>query len=272
MDFLPEDITMINARFFRRVGLILFFGLCIAMLSKGAPVSADENEPKLNVSSVSVVLNETYRLRVYNLTEDQTVTYRSSNPSIAAVSAAGRVTGISCGNAVITATVKDGRSTIATLRCEVLIGPAAVSIKLTKTSIVLKVGRSKLLRTVIYPLNTVEEAKYYSTVAEVAKVSSAGRVRAASEGVTYVYALLLNGTYDVCEVTVLSEENYEKYRDGATVEELLGLEEEEEETDNEDGSEDPEEAEEPTATPTPTPAETENTVTTTAGGTAYVSE
>ncbi|MBQ3912413.1 MAG: Ig-like domain-containing protein [Lachnospiraceae bacterium] len=267
MDFLPEDITMINARFFRRVGLILFFGLCIAMLSKVAPVSADQNDPKLNVSSVSIVLNETYRLRVYNLTEDQTVTYRSSNPAIAAVSATGRVTGVQCGNAVITATVRDGRSVIATLRCEVLIGPAAVSIKLTKTSIVLQVGRSKLLRTVIYPLNTVEEAKFYSTEAEVAKVSSAGRVRAASEGVTEVYALLLNGTYDICEVTVLNEENYQKYRQGASLEDLLNQDEEEPEPGESDETEP-----EPTATPTPATAETESKDAPTTGGSDLVSE
>ena len=223
----------------RFIGLILSFGLCITMLSKVAPVSAAE-EPKLNVSSVSVILNESYRLRVYNLTEGQYVTYRSSDPSIADVSATGKVTGNSCGNAVITATVRDGRSTIATLRCEVLIGPAAVSIKLTKTAIVLQVGKSKLLRTVIYPLNTVEEAKFYSTASDVAKVSTAGRVRAASEGVTKVYAILMDGTYDVCEVTVLSEENYQRYRDGEALKDILVLDDEEEEdTSDETTTEEP---------------------------------
>ena len=226
----------------RLIGLILSFGLCITMLSKVAPVSAAE-EPKLNVSSVSVILNESYRLRVYNLTEGQYVTYRSSDPSIADVSATGKVTGNSCGNAVITATVRDGRSTIATLRCEVLIGPAAVSIKLTKTAIVLQVGKSKLLRTVIYPLNTVEEAKFYSTASDVAKVSTAGRVRAVSEGVTTVYALLLSGTYDVCEVTVLSEENYQRYRDGEALEDILIQDEEsEDENPGETSVEDPQNA------------------------------
>ncbi|MBR5967056.1 MAG: Ig-like domain-containing protein, partial [Lachnospiraceae bacterium] len=138
-------------------------------------------------------------------------------------------------------------------------------IKLTKTSIVLQVGRSKLLRTVIYPLNTVEEAKFYSTVAEVAKVSSAGRVRAASEGVTEVYALLLNGTYDICEVTVLSEENYQKYRQGASLEELLNQGEEDEENGEADETE-------PEPTATPVPAETESKDAQTTGGSDLVSE
>ena len=239
MDFLPEDITM-TKKISKLIGLMLAFGLCLTMLSKVAPVHAAENEPKLNVSSVSIILDDTFRLRVYNLTEDQFVTYRSSNPSIAVVSASGKVTGISCGDAVITATVRDGRSAIATLRCEVQIGPAAVSIKLNKTAIVLQVGKSKLLRTNISPYNTVEEAKFYSTSSEVAKVSTAGRVRAASEGVTYVYALLMNGTYDVCEVTVLSEENYQRYRDGAALEDILSQEDEdtEEITSDETSSED----------------------------------
>ena len=161
MDFLPEDMTMNMKRFSQFCGLILVFGLCIAMLSKVTPVLAADNEPKLNVSSVSVVLDESFRLRVYNLTDEQTVTYRSSNSSVAMVSKVGKITGMSCGTAVITATVKDGWNTVATLRCEVLIGPAAVSIRLTKTALVLQVGRSKMLTTLIYPRNTVEEAKFY---------------------------------------------------------------------------------------------------------------
>ncbi len=212
---------MIRKRFSLSFGLILVFGLCIAMLSRVSAVSAGENEPRLNVSSVSVVLDETFRLRVYNLVDGQTVSYRSSDSSVARVSQTGKVKGLSCGSAVITATVKEGRNAVATLQCEVLIGPAAVSIRLTTSTLVLQVGKSKLLTTIVYPLNTVEEAKFFSTAPEVARVSAAGRVRAVTEGATTVYALLLNGTYDVCEVTVLSEEDYARLQNGESLEEIL---------------------------------------------------
>ena len=207
--------------FLRYAGLILFFGLCITILGRTARASAAENDVKLNVSNVSITRDGSYRLKVYNLSPEQSVTYRSSDPDIAMVSRTGKVLGLSYGECVITATVIENGAAVAALQCNVTIGPAAVSIKLTKTSLVLQEGRQKLLTTVILPLNTVEIPMFFSTDTDVAKVSSAGRVRAAAAGVAQIYALLDNGQYAVCNVTVLNEEDYEKYRDGMSVDEIL---------------------------------------------------
>lgn len=207
--------------FLRHAGLILFFGLCIIILSGVVKVSAGENDIKLNVSDVSITKDGSYRLKVYNLDPEQTVVYRSGNSSIAMVSRTGKVTGLSYGETVITATVIEEGAAVATLQCNVIIGPAAVSIKLTKTNLVLREGKQKLLNTVILPLNTVETPIFYSTDSEIAKVSSAGRVRAVLAGSTQIYAFLENGQSAVCNVTVLNKEDYEKYREGMSVEDIL---------------------------------------------------
>ena len=210
--------------FLRHAGLILFFGLCIIILSGVVKVSAGENDIKLNVSDVSITKDGSYRLKVYNLDPEQTVVYRSGNSSIAMVSRTGKVTGLSYGETVITATVIEEGAAVATLQCNVIIGPAAVSIKLTKTNLVLREGKQKLLNTVILPLNTVETPIFYSTDSEIAKVSSAGRVRAVRAGSTQIYAFLENGQSAVCNVTVLNKEDYEKYREGMSVEDILAEE------------------------------------------------
>ena len=217
------------------IGLILFFGLCITMLSKGTDAYAAENEAKLNVSNVAITVEGTYKLKVYNLQEGQSVSYRSSDSAVATVSKSGKVTGISCGNAVITAVVMEKDAPVVSLQCDVLIGPAAVSIKLTKTELVLSVGKTKSLKTIIFPINTVEEPTFYSADTSIAKVSSAGRVRAVTAGAVQIYAFIANGQSSVCNVTVLNEEDYDRYLEGVSLEEILAEQEDAEapETDDE---------------------------------------
>ncbi|MCR5332332.1 MAG: Ig-like domain-containing protein [Lachnospiraceae bacterium] len=247
---------------FRSAGWILFFGLCIILLSGNVKASADENDFKLNVSDVNITKDGSYRLKVYNLSPEQNVIYRSGNSGIAMVSRTGKVTGLSYGETVITATVIDEGTAIANLQCNVTIGPAAVSIKLTKTNLVLKEGRQKLLTTVILPLNTVESPLFYSTDTEIAKVSSAGRVRAVAQGSTQIYAFLNNGQYAICNVTVLNEDDYAKYREGISVEDILaeGAEGSDTETDPNEGNTGTEEnSNENSSEGDPVPAENENT-------------
>lgn len=212
---------MNNKRFFKLFSLILVFGLCIAMLSRGAAVYAADNEPKLNVSTVSIIKDGSYRLKVYNLVQGQSVVYRSADPYVAMVSKTGKVTGISCGSTVISALVVENGAVVANLQCDVLIGPAAVSIKLTKAELVIQEGKMKALRTIISPLNTVETPTFYSEDTTIAKVSSAGCVRAGSEGTVQVFAFLSNGQSAVCTVTVLNKQDYKRYSAGESLESIL---------------------------------------------------
>lgn len=201
------------------LGFVLFFGLCITMLSKVSAFAAD-SEPKLNLTSCSVVRDGTYRLRVYNL-NGRSVIYRSSDTSIVTVTNTGKLKGVNYGDAVVTALVLDEGSVVSTLQCDVHIGPAAISIKFTSFELVLREGATKKIYPIVIPKNTVEKPLYFSSDDSIATISSAGFVRAQSVGTAYVYGMLENGKSDSCKVVVLSEEDYEAYKAGKSVDDIL---------------------------------------------------
>jgi len=207
--------------FIKSFAFILLLGLCITMLSKGEGVFAAGDNAKLNVTNVSIIKDGTYKLKVYNLSDSQSVIYRSNDTSVATVSSSGKIKGLSLGTAIITATVVEGDTPVATLQCDVLIGPAAISIKFTKSEVVLQVGGMKLLNTIISPLNTVEEPVFYSTDSSKVTVSSLGRARAKETGVVQVYAFLSNGQTACANVIVLNEEYYQQFVDGRSVDEII---------------------------------------------------
>lgn len=209
----------ITKNIFRVLGFVLFFGLCITMLSK-VDAYAAESEPKLNLSSCSVVRDGTYRLRVYNL-NGRSVIYRSSDTSIVTVSNTGKLKGVNYGDAVVTATVVEDGTAVTTLQCDVHIGPAAISIKFTSLELVLKENSTKKIYPIVIPKNTVEKPLYFSSDESIATISSAGFVRAQGIGTAYVYGMLENGKSDSCKVIVLSEEDYEAYKAGKTVDDIL---------------------------------------------------
>lgn len=165
---------------------------------------------KLNVRSKALVKGKTYTLKVYNLTEEQTVSFKTDAPAIVSVDEEGLVTGLDYGTAVITATVREGTKVISSLSCDITVGTPAISVKLTKNELVLLTGKRTTLKTILQPYNTVEETKFLSSDTTVATVSTGGRITAKSVGTAEIYAVLDNGKYDTCIVTVVDEETYQK--------------------------------------------------------------
>jgi len=194
-----------------KISLFLFvLCLCLSAFSKSTAWAAAP-VVKLNVKSVSIIKDGTFALKVYNTAMDQMITFSSKDEEIATVSQAGVITGVSSGSTVITAAVYEDGKRKEELTCNVTIGPKATNVKLTKFDLVLAVGGSKLLRVNLDPINTVEQVKFYSSDAQIASVSSSGRVRAKEPGQIKIYAFISNGKQSVCNVTVLSEEDYAKY-------------------------------------------------------------
>jgi uncharacterized protein YjdB len=196
------------------LGLFLFFTVIFPypnvgniMVAKAANFEQqDQNDIKLNVKSLALVKDTSFGLTVYNIKDSDKVTYKTSESSIASVDESGVITAVDFGSANITVTVKDGLKTIATLDCEVTVGPAALSIKLTKSDLTLSLGSKTTLTAILKPNNTVEEAKYSSNDSEIASVSVGGTVTAKVVGTTYIFASIANGKYDMCKVTVVEQE------------------------------------------------------------------
>lgn len=195
------------------LGLYLFFTVFIPIpiagnniIVKASSVDNEQNAIKLNVDGKSLVKDTTYDLKVYNIQDSHKVTYKTDNASVATVDDKGTITAVDYGTATISVTVKDGLKTIASLECEVTVGPPAISVVLTKTDITLTVGEKTNLTAILKPNNTVEEAKFSSNDPAIASVSIGGKVTAKSAGVTYIFASISNGKYDMCKVTVVEKD------------------------------------------------------------------
>ena len=195
--------------YIRMLGLVLVLVLTLGIVASPISAKAAGPELKLNVKTKTLVTEKTYSLKVYNLADNQTVTFKSDHPEFASVDENGLVSAIAVGTAIITATVKTDTKTVAQLECEITVGPPAISVKLTRPTIILMNGRKTLLKTILQPLNTVENVKFSSLDNLIASVSSAGRVTARSIGTTYLVAAIDNGKYDTCQVIVVDEVSYQ---------------------------------------------------------------
>jgi len=194
--------------YIRMLGLVLVLVLTLGVFASPVSAKAAAPELKLNVKTKTLVTEKNYSLKVYNLADNQTVTFKSDHPEFASVDETGLVSAVAVGTAIITATVKTDTKTVAQLECEITVGPPAISVKLTRPTIILMNGRKALLKTILQPLNTVENVKFSSLDNLIASVSSAGRVTARSIGTTYLVAAISNGKYDACQVIVVDEEAY----------------------------------------------------------------
>ncbi len=195
------------------LGLYLFFTVIFPlpitgniMVAHAANIEEEQSEIKLNVKSKALVKDTSYALILYNIKDNHKVTYKSSESTIASVDEAGVITAVDFGDATITVTIKDDSKTIATLQCDVTVGPAAFSVTLTKTAETLIVGDKTSLNAIVKPNNTVEIAKFYSEDSTIATVSVGGTITAKSVGVVKIHAFIDNGKYDTCTVSVLEKD------------------------------------------------------------------
>ncbi len=206
--------------YIRMLGLVLVLVLTLGVFATPVYAQAAAPELKLNVKTKTLVTEKTYQLKVYNLADTQTVTFKSDHPEFASVDENGLVSANAVGTAIITATVKHAAKTVKQLECEITVGPPAISVKLTQPTIILMDGRKALLKTILQPLNTVENVKFSSLDNLIASVSSAGRVTARSIGTTYIVAAINNGKYDTCQVIVVDEESYQALLDNPDIDPL----------------------------------------------------
>lgn len=185
--------------------LLLFVGL-VPLFASPATAYAGSTEPKLNVKSKDIVKGKDYALKVYNLTETQTVTYTSEYPKIASVDAEGVVKALSIGTTTVTAIVKDsGSDEPVRLQCKITVGPPAIFIMLSRQEADMVVGQRALMYWLLSPINTVELPKFSSSAPEIASVSAGGIVTAKAEGTAYIFAQIDNGQYGACCITVTKE-------------------------------------------------------------------
>ena len=136
--------------------------------------------------------------------EIKSVSWSTSNPAIATVSAEGVVTAVSVGDAVITATANDDSGVKAV--CNVTVVPTpAESIKIsTDGEPTLKATESLQLTATVLPETTTDKSVYWkSDNTDIATVSQEGLVTAVSVGKTVITATNSAGQTDQVTITVI---------------------------------------------------------------------
>ena len=149
----------------------------------------------LNQSSITIPIGSTQTLTATVLpanTSDKTVTWSSSDESIANVDANGKVTAVSQGIATITATTNDGSNLSAS--CSVNVTQVSASaIQLDKTEVEMSKGQSIKLNATVLPAGAPQRVTWSSSDPTVARVVG-GNVYAQEMGECLITARTLDGT------------------------------------------------------------------------------
>ena len=162
----------------------------------------------LDMTEASIEVNETVTfiaMVLPNNTTNKVVAWKSSDNTVATVSANGVVTAVALGEAVITATTTDGTNLSAT--CKVTVVPTlAETITLDKTEISLEATETTtLVATVLPELTTNKSVTWTSSNEAVATVDANGVVTAIAVGEATITATTTDGS-DLsasCKVTVV---------------------------------------------------------------------
>lgn len=136
---------------------------------------------------------------------DQTLTWKSSKPAVAAVDSNGVVTAKSAGKATITVKTSNGK----TAMCQVTVKKKTAekvdvkSVSLNKSSLTLKAGEQATLTATVSPTNATNQTLIWkSNKSAVAAVDSNGIVTARSAGTATITVRTLNGKTATCKVIV----------------------------------------------------------------------
>lgn len=150
--------------------VVMIIGMCFSITAYGA------SEPKLNKTSLTLAIDESYNLVLKNADED--VEWFSSNKSIAKVDSEGVVTGVKSGTTTIIATY-DGKE----YECSVKVLKYRVKVK-NATMIVGDTQKASLIGT----YDDTAKIKWSSSDKTIATVSSNGKITAVSDGKVKIYA------------------------------------------------------------------------------------
>lgn len=202
------------------LGLFLFLTLLLPFSSYNTAVAQaastspekEKNEYRLIFKSITLVKGKSFALKVFNLSDNAKTSFKSDDQEIASVDEKGVISANKVGNTVITVSVKDG-SGVTNLTCDVTVGPPAISVKWTQSRIIMGVDDVDILKVILKPSNTAEDAKFQSNDNSIVDITTGARITAVSKGMTYVFAIIDATTSDgtsknaKCQVIVTSKEN-----------------------------------------------------------------
>ncbi len=157
----------------------------------------------LNNTDFTLIAGDSYKLNLSyfpgDTTDDRTIRWTSSDPSVATVDGGGLVTGLSAGTCTVTAAV--GNFTVsATVRVNPLIHVSSVSLSRSSYTFTVR-GESMTLSTTVSPGNaTYPNVRWSSSDSSVATVDGSGTVRVVANGSCTITATA-DGVSASCQIT-----------------------------------------------------------------------
>ncbi|MDO5423194.1 MAG: Ig-like domain-containing protein [Eubacteriales bacterium] len=131
-------------------------------------------------------------------TGDAIKSYKSSKPSVAAVTSKGKITGKKAGTANIVVTLKSGK----TVTIKVTVKKVATTkVSVNKKTVTLKKGKTLQLKVTLTPKNSQDKVTYKTSNKKVATVSSKGKITAKGAG-TATITITSGSKKATCKVTV----------------------------------------------------------------------
>ena len=193
----------------RILRFVATFAILLCMSTLIGVNSSAAMAPRINLKKLNLTKGDDFTLRVYNLTNDDTVTFKSTDTSVVKIDSVGTnkrsivIVGKSVGKATIKATVKKNGKVTDTLKCKVNVTPVPVSIKFTDNSTTLKEGQQAYVDVIIKPYSATEQPVFESSNDDVAIVNAKGKVTAVSPGRATITATLLStGKKAKCTIIV----------------------------------------------------------------------
>ena len=153
---------------------------------------------KLNKTSVVLYLPKYKTFTLIAKVDGKSVkaNFKSSNPKIVKVNAAGKLTAVKSGKAVVKVTV-NGKKFI----CKVMVKKISLKIKPVKRTLYLKGNKSIRLKTIV--TGPYRKVRYKSSNKNIVKVNGKGKVTAVRKGKAKI-TVTANGIKKKCRITVLS--------------------------------------------------------------------
>jgi len=180
--------------------LVMAFSACVTVSAATKATSL-----KLNAATIRWIpgRSASFRATVTPSNASKTLKWTSSNPKVATVTSAGKLTSKAIGTTIITCATTDGSNLKVT--CKVTVGKPVTSVKLNAATIKWPVGKSASFKATVAPSNAINKTlTWTSSNPKVATISQTGKLTSVGVGTTTITCKAKDGSgkYATCKVTV----------------------------------------------------------------------
>lgn len=139
---------------------------------------------------------------VFPATAKQSCTYSTNNSRVATVNNKGKIVAKKSGKCTVI--VKSKYNNKITAKCNITVVPKVKKVKLNKTKLVLKKGKTTTLKAIIYPkISSIISVDFKSNSNKIAVVDKTGKVVAKNKGKCFITATAKDGSKKSAKCTVI---------------------------------------------------------------------